>query len=69
MSEAPAANQALPAPVEVLTDSHQGAGQGEKVMALQGEDKNQDKGKGKASDAAISQSKQVADPQVPKTKT
>ena len=38
-------------------------------MAPQGEDKNHDKGKGKASDAAISQSKQVADPQVPKTKT
>ena len=69
VSEAPATNQALPAPVEVPTDSHQGAGQGEKVMAPQGDDKNQDKGKGKASDAAVSQSKQVADPQVPKTKT
>ena len=65
MSEAPAANQALPAPVEVPTDSRQR----EKVVAPQGEDKNQDKGKGKASDAAISQSKQVADPQVLKTKT
>ena len=69
MSEAPAANQALPAPVEVPTDFRQGTDQGEKVVAPQGEDKNQDKGKGKASDAAISQSKQVADPQVPKTKT
>ena len=38
-------------------------------MAPQGEDKNEDKGKGKALNAAISQSKQVADPQVPKTKT
>ena len=65
VSEAPAANQALPAPVEVPTDSRQR----EKVVAPQGEDKNQDKGKGKASDAAISQSKQVADLQVPKTKT
>ena len=69
VSEAPAANQALPAPVEVPKDAHQGTGQGEKVVASQGEDKNQDKGKGKASDAAISQSEQVADPQVPKTKT
>ena len=65
VSEAPVANQALPAPVEVPTDSRQGTGQGEKVVAPQGEDKNQDKGKGKASDAAISQSKQVVDPQVP----
>ena len=69
MSEAPTANQALPAPVEVPTDSRQGTGQGEKVMAPQGEDKNQDKGEGKASNATISQSKQVADPQVPQTKT
>ena len=38
-------------------------------MAPQGEDKNQDKGEGKASNATISQSKQVADPQVPQTKT
>ena len=54
--------------MEVPTDSCQGTGQGEKVEAPQGEDKNQDKGKGKASDAAISQSKQVTDPQAPKTK-
>ena len=33
VSEAPAANQALPAPVEVPTDSRQGTGQGEKVVA------------------------------------
>ena len=62
VAEAPAANQALLAPVEDPTDSRQGTGQGEKVVAPQGEDKNQDKGKGKASDVAISQSKQVADP-------
>ena len=54
MAEAPAANQALAAPVEDPTDSRQGIVQGEKVVAPQGEDKNQDKGKGKASDAAIS---------------
>ena len=68
VSEAPTADQALPAPVEVPTDSRQDAGQGKKVEALQGKDNNQEKGKGKASDTAISQSEQVADPQAPKTK-
>ena len=66
--EAPTADQALPAPMEVPTNSRQDAGQGKKVEAPQGKDNNQEKGKGKASDTAISQSKQVADPQVPKTK-
>ena len=66
MSEAPTADQAPPAPVEVPTDSRQDAGQGKKVEALQSKDKNQDKGKGKASDTAISQSKQVANPGAPK---
>ena len=54
--------------MEVPTDSRQDAGQGKKVEAPQGKDNNQDKGKGKASDTAISQSKQVADPEAPKTK-
>ena len=58
VSEVPAANQALPAPVEVPTDSHQDAGRGKKVKASQG----------KASDAAHSQSEGVADHQAPKTK-
>ena len=66
VSEAPTADQAPPAPVEVPTDSRQDAGQRKKVEAPQGKDKNQDKGKGKASDTAISQSKQVADPGAPK---
>ena len=66
VSEAPTADQAPPAPVEVPTDSRQDAGQGKKVEAPQGKDKNQDKDKGKASDTAISQSKQVADPGAPK---
>ena len=66
VSEAPTADQAPPAPVEVPTDSRQDAGQGKKVEAPQSKDKNQDKGKGKASDTAISQSKQVADPGAPK---
>ena len=64
VSEAPAADQAPPAPVEVPTDSRQG----EKVKAPQGKDKNQDKGKGKASDTATSQSKHVADQEAPKAK-
>ena len=40
VAEAPAANQALLAPVEDPTDSRQGTGQGEKVVAPQGKDKN-----------------------------
>ena len=66
VSEAPIANQAPPAPMEVPTDSCQDVGQGKKVEAPQGKDKNQDKGKGKASDTAISQSKQAVDPGAPK---
>ena len=66
MSEAPTADQAPPTPVEVPTDSRHDAGQGKKVEAPQGKDKNHDKGKGKISDTAISQSKQVADPEAPK---
>ena len=56
VSEVPAANQAFLAPVEVPTDSHQDAGQGKKVEASQGKDNNQEKDKGKASDATPSQS-------------
>ena len=40
VSEVPAANQALPVPVEDPTDSHQDAGQGKKVEAPQGKDNN-----------------------------
>ena len=54
VSEAPTTDQAPPAPVEIPTDSRQDAGQGKKVEAPQGKDKNHDKGKGKASDTAIS---------------
>ena len=66
VSEAPTADQAPPAPMEIPTDSRQDTGQGKKVEAPQGKDKNQDKGKGKASDTAISQSKQAADLGAPK---
>ena len=54
--------------MKVPTDSRQDDGQGKKVEAPQGKDKNQDKRKGQASDTAISQSKQVADPEAPKAK-
>ena len=54
--------------MEVPTDSRQDAGQGKKVEAPQGKGKNQDKGKCKASDTAISQSKLVADLEALKTK-
>ena len=57
VSEAPTIDQAPPAPVEVPTDSRQDDGQRKKVEAPQGKDKNQDKGKGQASDTAVSQSK------------
>ena len=68
VSKAPATDQALPAPVEVPTDSRQDAGQGKKAEAPQGRDNNQEKGKGKASNTAPSQSEQAAEPQAPKTK-
>ena len=68
VSEAPIADQAPPAPMEIPTDSCQDVGQGKKVETPQGKDNNQEKAKSKASDTAISQSKQVADPQAPKTK-
>ena len=64
--EALTTDQAPSAPVEAPTDSRQDDGQGKKVEAPQGKDKNQDKGKGQASDTAVSQSKQVADPGAPK---
>ena len=68
VTEVPAANQALPVPVEDPTDSHQDASQGKKVEAPQDKDNNQDKDKGKTSNTAPSQSERVADPQAPKTK-
>ena len=57
VSEAPATNQDLPAPVEVPTASRQDAGQGERAEVSQGN----------APDAAPSHS-EVADHQDPKTK-
>ena len=68
VSKAPTIDQAPPALVEVPTDSCQDAGQGKKVETPQRKDMNQDEGKGKTSDTALSQSERVADPQAPKTK-
>ena len=63
------ADQVPPAPVEVLMDSRQDAGQGKEVEAPQGKDKSKDKGKGKgkASDTTIYQSEQATNLGAPKT--
>ena len=74
VSAKPKANQVPPAPLEIPNDSNQDAGQGKEIETLKGKDKGQDKKKNssnptkKASDAAISQPSQTADPGVPKTK-
>ena len=54
VSEAPTTDQVPPAPMEAPTDSRQDDVQGKKVEAPQGKEKNQDKGKGQASDTAVS---------------
>ena len=70
----PEADQVLPAPLEAPKDFHQDAGKGKEVETLKGKDKGQDKKKNssnptkKASDTAVSQPDQIADPRVPKTK-
>ena len=74
VSELPKVDQVPPAPLEVPQDSHQDAGKREEVGTLKGKDKGQDKKKNssnptkKASDTAVSQPNQAADPGVPKTK-
>ena len=58
--------------MEASMDSHQDAGKGKEVEALQGKDKGKDKKKDsskpakKASDTTISQPEQAADPGAPK---
>ena len=67
-------DQVPPASLEVPKDSNQDGGQGKKIETLKGKDKGQDKKKNssnpteKASDTAVSQPGQTADPRVPKTK-
>ena len=74
VSGQPKADQAPPAPLEVPKDSHPDAGKGKEIETLKGKDKGQDKKKSssnpieKASDTAVSQPSQTADPGVPKTK-
>ena len=62
------------APLEVSVDSHQDTGKEKEAETLKGKDKGKDKKKNstnpteKASDTAISQPEQAADPGAPKTK-
>ena len=69
----PKVDQVPPAPLEVSVDSHQDTGKGKEAKTLV-KDKGKDKKKNssnpteKASDTAISQPEQAADPGVPKTK-
>ena len=74
VSEVPKVDQVPPAPLEVSIDSHQDIGKGREAETLQGKDKSKDKKKyssklaKKASDTAISQPEQAADPGAPKAK-
>ena len=74
MSELPKVDQVPPAPLEVSIDSYQDAGKGKEAETLKGKDKGKDQKKNssnpaeKASDTAISQPEQAADPGAPKTK-
>ena len=74
MSEIPKVDQVPPTPLEVSVDSHQDNGKGKEVETLKGKDKGKDKKKNfsnpaeKASDTAIPQPEQAADPGAPKTK-
>ena len=74
VSTQPEANQVPPTPLEAPKDSHQDAGKGKEIEALKSKDKGQDKKKNssnpteKASDTAVSQLDQTANPGVPKTK-
>ena len=67
-------DQVPPTPLEVSIDSHQDTGKGKEAETLKGKDKGKEKKKNssnpakKASDIAISQPKQTADPGAPKMK-
>ena len=68
VSELLKVDQVPPAPLDVSVDSHQDAGKGKEAETLKGKDKGKDKKKNssnpaeKASDTAISQPEQAADP-------
>ena len=74
VSAQPKADQVPLAPLEAPKDSHQDASKGKEIETLKGKDKGQDKKKNssnpteKASDTAVSQPDQTANPRVPKTK-
>ena len=74
MSELPKVGQVPLTPLEVSIDSHQDTGKGKEAETLKGKDKGKDKKKNssnpakKASNTAISQPRQAADPEAPKTK-
>ena len=74
VSELPKVDQVSPAPLEVWIDSHQDTGKGKEAETFKGKDKGKDKKKNssnpakKASDTAISQPEQTANPGAPKTK-
>ena len=70
MSELPKVDQVPPAPLEVSIDSHQDTSKGKEAETLKGKDKkkNSSNPAEKASDTAISQPEQAADPGTPKTK-
>ena len=74
VSELPKVDQVPPAPLEVSIDSHQDTGKGKEAETFKGKDIGKDKKKNssnpakKASDTAISQPEQAADPGAPKTK-
>ena len=74
MSELPKVDQVPSAHLEVSVDSHQDIGKENEAETLKGKDKGKDQKKNssnpaeKASDTAISQPEQAADPGAPKTK-
>ena len=67
-------DQVPPAPLEVSVDSHKDTGKGKEAETFKGKDKGKDKKKNssnpaeKASNTAIPQSEQAANPGAPKTK-
>ena len=74
VSKLPKVDQVPPAPLEVSIDSHQDIGKGKEAETLKGKDKGKDKKKNssnlaeKASDTAIFQPEQTANPGAPKAK-
>ena len=72
--ELPKVDQVPPAPLEIPVDSHQDTGKGKEAETFKGKDNGKDKKKNssdpteKASDTAIPQPEQAANPESPKTK-